>query len=185
MCLIYSEPASSINSSNIFITSFKIFPFLLVNISLTRGLLSLRIHSTLMMLKPVITPTRTHDKIQRKQKMKNLQETNVKSTENNLHGLRKQLFIYFRQCQSLQEIFTMKNKTNILQLHFHRFCLLTTVQLQQEILAVLSTYPCLELAVNSIVDEGLLSACFDLQNLKVENKPVRFFAKRYVEYSCC
>ena len=76
----------------------------------------------------------------------------------------------------LQEIFTMKNKTNILQLHFHRFCLLTTVQLQQEILAALSTYPCLELAVNSIVDEGLLSERFDLQNLKVEIKPVRFFA---------
>lgn len=35
MCLIYSEPASSINSSNIFIISFKIFPFLLANISLT------------------------------------------------------------------------------------------------------------------------------------------------------
>ena len=81
----------------------------------------------------------------------------------------------------LQEIFTMKNKTNILQLHFHRFCLLTTVQLQQEILAALSTCPCLELAVNSIVDEGLLSVCFDHQNLKIEIKPVRFFAKQNVE----
>jgi len=39
----------------------------------------------------------------------------------------------------------------------------------------------LELAVNSIVDEGLLSVCFDHQNLKVENKPVRFFAKQNVE----
>lgn len=85
----------------------------------------------------------------------------------------------------LQEIFTMKNKTNLLQLHFHRFCLLTTVQLQQETLAALSTCPCLELAVNSIVDEGLLSACFDPQNLKVEIKPVTFLAKHYVEYSCC
>lgn len=85
----------------------------------------------------------------------------------------------------LQEIFTMKNKTNLLQLHFHRFCLLTTVQLQQETLAALSTCPCLELAVNSIVDEGLLSACFDPQNLRVEIKPVTFLAKHYVEYSCC
>ena len=73
---------------------------MLINMSLTRGLLSLQIHSTLMMLKPVITSTHTHDKIQREQKMKNLQETNVKSTENNLHGLPKQLFIYFRRCQS-------------------------------------------------------------------------------------
>lgn len=43
MCLIHSEPASSIDSSNIFTISFKIFPFLLANISLTRGLLSLQI----------------------------------------------------------------------------------------------------------------------------------------------
>lgn len=81
----------------------------------------------------------------------------------------------------LQEIFIMKNKTYILQLHFHRFCLLTTVQLQQEILEALSMCPCLELAVNSIVDGGLLSVCFDHQNLKIEIKPVRSFAKQNVE----